>query len=316
MQDTDTPVKLPAVFANAAGGSYIETIPVASQIGITNGRASFADGFVPLNFTAVAAGGVPPFGKDFNGILFQITGGVRWLQAGGPLFYDGTFSAAVGGYPKGAVLQSATLGKWWQSTADNNTTDPDGGSPANWVAPFAYSFNGRVGAITLTSADITGALNSGSLVNAKLASMAAKTVKANITGSSAAPADVALSTFAGALGLPFTSKFTSTGISITYSSQALVAHGLGGVPFGVSVYLQNVTPEGGYSAGEMVQVVPFFIDDPGVPGRTYGVTASIVDSTNLRYVVSAVIYIPSVSSPGSILGITAARWNIILKAWI
>ncbi len=132
MLDTDIPVKFPIPWANAAGGSYIRAVPVVSQIGITPGAASLTDGFVPLNMTPPASGGIPPFGQDTNGILKQITQWNQWQQAGAPVFYDGTFSTAIGGYPKGAMLMAAAGGGWWVSTVDNNVSDPDTGG-GNWL---------------------------------------------------------------------------------------------------------------------------------------------------------------------------------------
>lgn len=132
MQDSDTPVKIPLPFAASAGAPYINSIPTASQIGVTNGAASFTDGFPPLTFVPIHSGGAGPFGKDMNGLLHQITGGVQWLQAGGPIFYDAAFVGDIGGYPKGAIVASAsTLGAFWQSTVDNNSSNPDTGG-ANW----------------------------------------------------------------------------------------------------------------------------------------------------------------------------------------
>lgn len=133
MQDSNIPSKFPIPWANAAGGSFIVTIPTASQIGITPGAASLTDGFVPVNFVNDSAGGVNPRGVDFNGILKQITQWCQWEQAGAPVAYDATFSAAIGGYPKGAVLSAATLGAFWLSTVDNNSTNPDAGG-AGWVS--------------------------------------------------------------------------------------------------------------------------------------------------------------------------------------
>jgi hypothetical protein len=127
------PVKFTVPWANSAGGSYINTISLTSLIGITNGRASLVDGFVPLNFTDVSAGGVPPFGTDHNGILNWITQWSRWHEAGGPVRYDSAFSTAIGGYPQGAILSGTTLGRLWINLVDNNTTNPDTGG-ANWTA--------------------------------------------------------------------------------------------------------------------------------------------------------------------------------------
>ncbi|MFL9904287.1 hypothetical protein PQR71_40220 [Paraburkholderia fungorum] len=84
-----------------------------------------------MTFIPEGSGGVPPFGQDMNGILNQISAWIQWVNAGGPVSYDATFSAAIGGYPKGAWLTSEAGGSWWVSTVDNNTTDPDAGG-AGW----------------------------------------------------------------------------------------------------------------------------------------------------------------------------------------
>lgn len=134
MQDSDAPPKIPKPFAVSAAAPY-DTYPIAtvSQIGISPGRASFETGFVPLNFTAKSAGGVPPFGADWNGLLRQTTAGLQWVQAGGPATFDVAFSTAIGGYPQGALVVSAiTFGLYWLSTVDNNTSNPDAGG-ANWL---------------------------------------------------------------------------------------------------------------------------------------------------------------------------------------
>ena len=131
MQSTNIPSKIPLPFANAVGSGYVNTIPTASQIGITNGRASLTDGFPPLTFTPIGSGGVPPFGADMNGILKEITAIQQWQEAGGFFPYDSAFSTTVGGYPKGAVLQSSSFNGFWISTAENNTTNPDTGG-AGW----------------------------------------------------------------------------------------------------------------------------------------------------------------------------------------
>ena len=133
MQSNQIPGKLPIPFAANAGTAFIRPIPTASQIGITAGAASLNDGFPPLTFQPVAGGGVPPFGQDFNGILNAITKWTQWQNAGGLVTYDSTFSTQIGGYPKNALLASATsAGTMWLSTVENNTTNPDLGG-AGWV---------------------------------------------------------------------------------------------------------------------------------------------------------------------------------------
>ena len=135
MLKASSPPRFVVPFAFSAGGSFIRAIPLASQIGIQNGAASLTDGFPPLCFQPVASGGTPPFGSDMNGILNQLSQWSQWLEAGGPVYYDSTFATGGnGGYPQGAIVQSNIVpGNFWLSTADNNTTDPDSLSSANWV---------------------------------------------------------------------------------------------------------------------------------------------------------------------------------------
>lgn len=140
MQLSQVPAKFPIPWGNSAAGSYIRPIPVSSQIGIQAGAASLTDGFPPLNFLPPGAGGVPPFGQDYNGIFNQVTAWLRWFSAGGPTYFDGTYATEIGGYPKGTILRSAVvLDDQWISQVDNNTTDPDSSSSANWVAYGAAS---------------------------------------------------------------------------------------------------------------------------------------------------------------------------------
>lgn len=122
MLSTDVPTKLPIPFGNNAGGGFIRAIPVASQIGITDGAASLHDGFVPLNATPISAGGIPPDVKDMNGVLFEISAWSRWQAAGGPVLFDAAFQTLIGGYPKWGVVQPpAGGGVLYVSLVENNT---------------------------------------------------------------------------------------------------------------------------------------------------------------------------------------------------
>lgn len=156
MKATDIPVsKLPLAFA--ANGDK-QVIPEASQIGIVDGRASLNDGFPPLTRRAIAAGGVPPFGTDTNGILFMISAWTRWMNAGGQVSFDATFSGDtnVNGYPLGAILSRADGMGFWLSLADNNTTNPDSSGAANWAPLDSYGISVvsglTTGIVTLTPA--------------------------------------------------------------------------------------------------------------------------------------------------------------------
>lgn len=153
---SNAPQKLVLAFA-VSGGKNV--IPVASQIGITGGAASLTDGFPPLTRTPVAAGGIPPFGLDMNGILFDVSAITRWANAGAGYVYDGTFAndSNVSGYPKGArILRSDGQG-YWLNLTDSNVTDPEAttGSPLPAAAGWVPDTTNGIAAITMTNANVT-----------------------------------------------------------------------------------------------------------------------------------------------------------------
>lgn len=131
MQIADIPPKFQKAFGVNASAGNIRSIPVTTA---DPNAASLNLGWPPSTFTAQGAGGVPPDGRDMNGIHNQVTAWLRYLAAGGVVQYDATFSAAIGGYPKWSLVGSVTNpGTYWQSTADNNTTNPDAAG-AGWQA--------------------------------------------------------------------------------------------------------------------------------------------------------------------------------------
>ena len=128
MQASNAPTKSAVPFADSGTKN---TIPVASQIGVKPGLASFTDGFPPVTMTPLAAGGIPPSGADFNGILNFLSTAVRWSQAGGQYPFDAAFASAVGGYPKGAILPAGSGDGFWINLIDGNSANPDAGG-LNW----------------------------------------------------------------------------------------------------------------------------------------------------------------------------------------
>ena len=129
MLSSAAPPRIQLPFASSGAKN---TIPVPSQIVTDPALASYTDGFPPATRTPLVAGGKPPYGQDMNGILNAITAIQQYQSAGGLFSYDATFSTAVGGYPKGAHLISSDRTKVWQSTVENNTSNPDTGG-ANWI---------------------------------------------------------------------------------------------------------------------------------------------------------------------------------------
>jgi len=102
---------------------------------------------------AISAGGIPPAGKDFNGVLYDITNKLKWYDGGGAYPFDATFASAVGGYPAGAVIPSSDFYGFWQNTIDANSTSPENssGSVTGWVP---HSFYGSA-SVSVSTANVT-----------------------------------------------------------------------------------------------------------------------------------------------------------------
>ena len=107
------------------------TIPPAANP--ATGRAGFDQGFSAINMTAKEAGGIPPFGQDFNGIFYEVTNILRYMQAGGQPTFDASLATAIGGYPKGAMVLGSDGVTLWQSRVDSNFTNPNTDS-SGWGA--------------------------------------------------------------------------------------------------------------------------------------------------------------------------------------
>ena len=139
MLATDIPEKMPTPWASGVTAPFVRDVPIAPPA--QAGAASFTDGFPSENFSPIAAGGIPPFGADFNGIHQATTKWLRWVQAGGGVwFFDLAFATEIGGYPAGAMLQAVGApGNFWISAVDNNVSNPDTGG-ANWLSFPGTSF--------------------------------------------------------------------------------------------------------------------------------------------------------------------------------
>ena len=113
------------------------------------GNAGYDAGFGAINMTPKTAGGIPPFGQDFNGIFYDVTLALQFLEAGGSFPYNSIFSTAIGGYPIGAVVSRTDSTGLWRNTAANNTTNPETFG-AGWQPEDAGS-----SLITMTNANVT-----------------------------------------------------------------------------------------------------------------------------------------------------------------
>ena len=243
MDSTSIPAKFQMAFGAAAPPSYIRQVPVPSQIGIEDDAASMTDGFPPLTFTTGA-----PDGRDMNGILNQITAWNQWQGAGGPVAYDSAFSAAVGGYPRGAVISAATLGNYWLNTTESNTTNPDTGG-AGWVG-FSYiqAATGITAGpgilVTSASADFTGSISGTTL-----------TVTAVSSGALAVGMTITDTTSAIASGTAITGLGTGTGGVGTYivsTSQTVSSEAMVGAKKTVEMAIQTLPHNAAVVSGDLL----------------------------------------------------------------
>ncbi|WP_291365382.1 hypothetical protein [Acetobacter sp. UBA5411] len=165
MKNADSPTLFGTAFGSSAATADI-TSPLPATTS-TSGRASLSVGFPPENFTPTTAGGVPPYGADWNGILNMLSLAVQALQARGISEWDSTFSTDISGYPQYAVVQYS--GGYYVSTADANTTTP-GADGATWQSLFSgYALQSWV-----TSNYVNGSAASGnfSVQNVQIANYA------------------------------------------------------------------------------------------------------------------------------------------------
>lgn len=118
MQHT-TPTLIPVPFAENGDKNTIEQ----NYNDPSSGNATYSAGFPPITQVPRTSGGVPPLRQDVNGILYDLSSNIRYINAGGIARFDQAFCDAIGGYPKGAVLQDNIGEKSYVSLVDNNTVD-------------------------------------------------------------------------------------------------------------------------------------------------------------------------------------------------
>lgn len=106
------------------------TIPNSTA---SEGAASFTQGFPPETMNPINAGGVPPAGRDMNGILNQLSSHQVWLNAGMIYKYDSALATAIGGYKVGAVIQTDDGLSTYVCVTNGTTSDPnDVPLPSGW----------------------------------------------------------------------------------------------------------------------------------------------------------------------------------------
>ena len=100
--------------------------------------ATWSEGYPNITMIKQSAGGKAPKGLDMNGVLYSLSADVVHRQSGKQMLFDAEYATNIGGYAKGSLLQSTDLSRFWISTVDGNTTDPDSSSANGWNR-FAYT---------------------------------------------------------------------------------------------------------------------------------------------------------------------------------
>lgn len=94
--------------------------------------ATYTKGFPAVTMTPIAVGGQPPSGKDINGILYELSSHIAYINKGGSYKFDADFCEEIGGYDIGCVLQSDDSLSLYVNTLPNNKTNPNTSNSRGW----------------------------------------------------------------------------------------------------------------------------------------------------------------------------------------
>lgn len=94
--------------------------------------ATYTKGFPAVTMTPIAVGGQPPSGKDMNGILYELSSHIAYINKGGSYKFDADFCEEIGGYDIGCVLQSDDSLSLYVNTLPNNKTNPNTNNSRGW----------------------------------------------------------------------------------------------------------------------------------------------------------------------------------------
>lgn len=122
------PLLIPEPFAKDGNKNQIPRLPISG-----NPRAaSWKVGFSLVTMTPKSAGGEAPDGLDVNGVLNAITQDTCHRQSGQRMQFDADYATTIGGYSKGAILQSSDTTKEFISLIDANMQNPNVALGSAW----------------------------------------------------------------------------------------------------------------------------------------------------------------------------------------
>lgn len=149
-------------FGSSAASGTIEPIPTARGAGDPPQKATWNEGFPSVTMTPLAAGGIPPKGQDFNGVLKAISEHTAFLCAGGIYKWNSAVVSVAGGYAKGAIVQSNDGLSAYVSAIDGNTINFNSTPASIGVQWLVWTGNAKANANITISAG-TGLSGGGDL---------------------------------------------------------------------------------------------------------------------------------------------------------
>lgn len=120
------PISIPKFFQRAfAQNGGKQDVPITGDT--SGGRASYDAGFPPVTRIPIVAGGIPPFGTDFNGVLYDLSQAIQYVQSGVAFPFNQDFATAIGGYEIGAIVSDpSNKSLLWINGVALNTSFPTG----------------------------------------------------------------------------------------------------------------------------------------------------------------------------------------------
>lgn len=94
--------------------------------------ATYKKGFPAVTMTPIAVGGQPPSGKDMNGVLYELSSHIAYMNKGGQYKFDADFCEEIGGYDIGAIVLSDDGMTEYINTVANNKTNPNTTGSVGW----------------------------------------------------------------------------------------------------------------------------------------------------------------------------------------
>ncbi len=121
-----------------------------------------------------------------------------------------------------------------------------------------------------------------------------------------------IKTYFDTLYAPAVVRYTSSAQTITLAGSLTLAHGLGAAPFWVGAYLECVTGEYNYVAGDKLYIG---FAETGVESlNNLGVSVVVNDTTNIRIRFSAGGFAIPNKTTGATALITPANWSLRIIA--